>query len=150
MYNPEVEQYIAEASPDRQVVLRKLRQVILDNLPEGFSEQMSYGAPGYVVPLSLYPGGYHCKKGEPLPFIGFMNQKSGITFFHMGLYSDPKLMEWFRQEWARHSNARLDMGKSCVRLKKPENIPYEVLGKLIEKMSVRQWITLYEKTLKKK
>jgi hypothetical protein len=104
---------------------------------------------GYVVPHHLYPAGYHCKPSEPLPFVSIASQKNSINFYHMGIYADATLLNWFVAEYPKHSKQKLDMGKSCIRFKKPEYIPYELLGQLMQKMTAAQWIALYERNLKK-
>lgn len=134
---------------DRAVPFNKLHQVIVKNLPKGFEAAISYGGLGYVVPHTLYPSGYHCKPIEPLPFAGIASQNKSINFYHMGIYSDPKLFEWFVTEYPKHSKHKLDMGKSCVRFKKLDDIPYKLIGELMKKMSVKEWITIYESNLKK-
>ncbi|MBT8179253.1 MAG: DUF1801 domain-containing protein [Eudoraea sp.] len=143
------EAYLAELPPERKEVVAKLRQVILDNLPEGFEETMNYGMIGYVVPHSIYPGGYHCTPEMPLPFMSLASQKNHIGFYHMGIYAEPELMEWFTSEYPKHSSRKLDMGKSCIRFKNMKDIPYALLGELVRKMSVDEWIALYEKNIKR-
>ena len=144
------ENYIAEAPEERQDVLKKLRQVVLDNLPEGFEEQMSYGMIGYVVPHSIYPDGYHCSPELPLPFLSFASQKNFIGFYHMGIYALPELFDWFVGEYPKYCKRKLDMGKSCIRFKKMDKIPYELIGVLVQKMSVQDWVSLYETKFKRK
>jgi hypothetical protein len=144
-----VNEILTNLPPDRVEPFNKLHDVIVKNLPEGFEAAISYGGLGYVVPHSVYPAGYHCKPVEPLPFAGLASQKNSINFYHMGLYTDPELMEWFVSEYPKHCKQKLDMGKSCVRFKKPDDIPYQLIGELMRKMSVKEWITLYEKNLKK-
>jgi uncharacterized protein YdhG (YjbR/CyaY superfamily) len=144
-----VDQYINEAPVERREALQKLRKVILVNLPEGFQECISYGMVGYVVPHSIYPKGYHCSPELPLPFMSFASQKNSINFYHMGIYANPELYEWFVTEYPKHSKQKLDMGKSCMRFKKPENIPFELIGELVKKISVANWIALYEKAFHK-
>ena len=139
-----VEQYLQELPEDRKEVIGRLRQTILDNLPEGFKETMNYGMLGYVVPHSIYPDGYHCDPKLPLPFINLASQKRHIGFYHMGIYSDPELMEWFQKEYSLRVPTKLDMGKSCVRFKNPKHIPFELIGELVGKMSVKDWIGRYE------
>ena len=141
--------YIAELPADRQAPVSQLRTVLLQNLPAGFTETISYGMLYYVVPHSLYPAGYHCDAKQPLPFIGLASQKNFIALYHMGLYMDQALTEWFTQAYAQVSKTKLDMGKSCIRFKKPELIPYNLLGELASKLTVQQWINLYESNLKK-
>ncbi|MBL7925092.1 MAG: DUF1801 domain-containing protein [Bacteroidia bacterium] len=135
---------------DRVIPFNKLHEVIVKNLPKGFEAAISYGGLGYVVPHSLYPAGYHCKPEEPLPFAGIASQKGSINFYHMGLYSDPELLKWFVDEYPKHSKQKLDMGKSCVRFKKMEEIPYKLIGELMKKMSAAAWIERYEAAYKPK
>lgn len=142
------EQYLKELPEDRKEAFTKLRDTIANNIPKGFKETMSYGMLGYVVPHSLYPAGYHCDPALPLPFVNIASQKNFIALYHMGLYSDPVLLKWFTAEYPKHSTAKLDMGKSCVRFKKPEHIPYKLIGELIKKVSVKDWIATYEKLVK--
>jgi len=104
---------------------------------------------GYVVPHSVYPDGYHCDPKQPLPFMGLASQKNFISFYHMGLYADKKLMDWFTKEYPKHAKSKLDMGKSCIRFKKMDDIPFKLIGELVKKMSAKDWISLYEKNLKK-
>ena len=143
------EQYINEAPEDRREALQKLRNIILENLPEGFQECISYGMVGYVVPHTIYPAGYHCDSKLPLPFMSFASQKNSINFYHMGIYAQPDLYDWFVSEYPKYSKQKLDIGKSCIRIKKPENIPFELIGQLVKKLSVQDWIATYESTFKK-
>ena len=144
-----VDQYIDELPEDRKKAVAELRKVIKKNIPKGFKEEMGYGMAGYVVPHSKYPAGYHCDPKMPLPFIGFASQKNFIAVYHMGIYADPDLLNWFTTEYPKYSKTKLDMGKSCIRFKKPENIPYQLLGELVSKMSPDDWISLYETNLKR-
>jgi hypothetical protein len=144
-----VEEILANIPEERKEAFTKLHQTIVDNLPIGFEPGISYGGLGYVIPHSLYPAGYHCKPSEPLPFAGLASQKNSINFYHMGIYSDPALMDWFLAEYPKHCIQKLDMGKSCIRFKKPEHIPYELMAQLMQKMTAEQWIALYERILKK-
>lgn len=144
-----VEDYILEAPEERRDALQQLRRVIKKNIPKGFKEAMGYGMVGFVVPHSLYPAGYHCDPKLPLPFLGFASQKGFISFYHMGIYADAKLLNWFVDEYAKRGIGKLDMGKSCIRFKKAENIPYELLGELCSKMTVQDWINLYEANYKR-
>ena len=139
--------YLASLPDDRKKIIADIRKVILKNLPKGFKEQMSYGMLGYVVPHTLYPKGYHCDTSLPLPFLNLASQKNFIALYHMGIYADPKLLSWFQTEWKKHSTKKLDMGKSCIRFKKPEDVPLELIGELVKKMTPQQWIELYEKNL---
>ena len=142
-------EYIKELPADRKEAITKLRDVVLKNLPDGFKEQMGYGMLGYVVPHKIYPPGYHCDPKLPLPFAGLASQKNFIAFYHMGIYAMPDLLKWFVAEYPKHSSAKLDMGKSCVRFKKPEHIPYKLIGELMKKVSVEKWVEGYEKNMKR-
>jgi uncharacterized protein YdhG (YjbR/CyaY superfamily) len=142
------EQYIEQLPEDRKEYISKLRKVILENLPKGFAEEMSYGMIGYVVPKSVYPEGYHANPELPLPFINIASQKNHIAVYHSGIYADKNLMDWFLQEYPKHSKTKLDMGKSCLRFKKTEHIPFELIGELAGKMTVKKWVEIYEKNLK--
>lgn len=144
-----IHEILNNVPPERAEAVNSLHQTILKNLPEGFEAAMSYGMLGYVVPHRIYPAGYHCKPAEPLPFASIASQKNSINFYHMGIYSNPELLDWFVAEYPKHSKQKLDMGKSCIRFKKLEEIPYELIGELMTKMSVQQWIDLYESQLKK-
>lgn len=143
------EAYLKELPTDRIEPFVKLRNTILKNLPKGFKETMSYGMIGYVVPHEKYPGGYHCNPVLPLPFACIASQKNYIAFYHMGIYAMPDIYKWFVKEYPRHSPAKLDMGKSCIRFKNPDQIPYKLIGELIKKISVKDWITFYEKNIKR-
>jgi len=144
-----VEEYLKEIPADRQEAMTKLRNAIKKNLPKGFKEVMGYGMMGYAVPHSLYPAGYHCNPKDPLPFAGMASQKNSINFYHMGIYADPKLLKWFTDEYAKTGLGKLDMGKSCMRFKKPENIPFDLIGELCSKITVEKWIEVYEENLKR-
>jgi len=141
------EEYISKIPEDRREAMTKLRNEVLKNLPKGFQETCAYGMFGYVVPHSIFPAGYHCNPSQPLPFAGMASQKNFIAFYHMGIYNDPKLLDWFVKEYPKHTDAKLDMGKSCIRFKKPEKIPFKLLGELMSKMSVKDWISKYQATL---
>lgn len=144
-----VDEYINQLPEDRKDVITKLRAVINRNLPEGFVEQINYNMPGYVVPLSLYPSGYHCGTKLPLPFINIASQKNFVALYHSGIYASPELLEWFTSEYPKHCKRKLDMGKSSIRFKKMDEIPYELIGELVQKMTPKQWIDIYENTVKK-
>lgn len=144
-----VKDYVGQLPQDRKEVIEKLRQIILNKLPDGFEETISYGMIGYVVPHSVYPPGYHCDSSLPLPFISLASQKNFIAVYHMGIYASPDLMDWFVKEFANHSSRKLDMGKSCIRFKKQDEIPFDLIGELVGKMSSEEWISLYEKNLKR-
>ena len=144
-----VNEILSNIPADRAVPFNKLHNVIVKNLPKGFEAAISYGGLGYVVPHTIYPAGYHCKPSEPLPLAGIASQKNSINFYHMGIYSDPKLLDWFVSEYPKHSKQKLDMGKSCVRFKKLDEIPFDLIGELMKKISVKEWIKIYETKLKK-
>lgn len=144
------DELIANAPQERKDALNKLRTTIQENIPKGFEECVNYGMIGYVVPHSLYPVGYHCDPKQPLPFLGFASQKNFIALYHMGIYADQELLNWFANEFQQVSKTKLDMGKSCIRFKKPEHIPYELIGKLVSKMTPQDWITRYESAFLKK
>jgi hypothetical protein len=143
------EAYIAEMPADRQKAFSKLRAVIKKNLPKGFKEGMGYGMLGYSVPHSMYPAGYHCDPKQPLPFMSIASQKNFIAVYHMGVYAMPELNKWFLKEYAKVSTKKPDMGKSCLRFKKPEEIPFELIGELAAKITPEEWIKYYEKAIKR-
>lgn len=144
------EEYFETLPEDRKPAMNELRKQIKKNIPKGFKETIGYGMVGFVVPHSKYPAGYHCDPKLPLPFLGMASQKNFIAVYHMGIYAEPKLLKWFTTEFPKHSDKKLDMGKSCIRFKKPEQIPFKLIGELASKMSVDEWIEVYEKGLKKK
>jgi len=142
-------EYVDSLPEDRKKVVNELRKVILKNLPKGFKEMMGYGMLGYVVPHSLYPDGYHCDPSQPLPFMGIASQKHFVAVYNMGIYSDKKLMNWFTKEYQKTVKSKLDMGKSCIRLKNLDDIPYKLIGELASKITPEEWIKVYEKNYKK-
>lgn len=144
-----IEDYISKIPEERQEVFKKLFDTINSNLPKGFEDTSNYGMIGWVVPMETYPAGYHCTANTPLPFINLASQKNFIALYHMGLYSKPELLDWFVAEYPKHSKKKLDMGKSCVRFKKPEDIPFELIAELSQKMTVEEWIAIYESQYKK-
>ncbi|MGB7202236.1 MAG: DUF1801 domain-containing protein [Pyrinomonadaceae bacterium] len=139
-----VDEYIESLPEDRQKAISDIRKVVNKNLPKGFEEMMSYGMMGWAVPHELYPAGYHCDPKQPLPFMGLASQKNFISFYSMCLYSDGKLLKWFQKEWPKHSSRKLDMGKSCIRFKKIDDIPLKLIGELASKVTPAQWIEIYE------
>jgi len=142
------EDYIRQLPEERQPVISNIRKIILENIPKGFEEQMSYGMLGYVVPHSIYPDGYHCDTKLPLPFINLASQKNFVALYHSGIYADPNLHDWFVKEYSKHCKRNLDMGKSCVRFKSMDDIPYDLIKELCTKMTVDDWVALYEKNVK--
>ena len=144
------QEYINSLPDERKQAVKKLREAVLKNLPRGFSEEMNYGMLGYVVPHSLYPDGYHCDPKQPLPFMCIASQKNFIALYHMGIYGSEKLLTWFTKEYSKHSKTKLDMGKSCIRFKKIDQIPYKLIGELAARIKPQDWIKIYEKTIKRK
>ena len=144
------EEYIKLLPEERKEPVKKLRQIILDNLPKGMEEQMSCGMLGFVIPHSIYPDGYHCDPKLPLPFMNLASQKNFIALYHMGTYAKNDLLVWFTEEYDKKCNYKLDMGKSCVRFKKMDDIPYDLIAELVQKMSTKEWISIYENQIKKK
>jgi hypothetical protein len=141
-------EYISKVPEDRKPYFKKLRQTILNNMTKGFEEQMNYGMIGYVVPKSIYPAGYHCDTSLPLPFVNIASQKNFIALYHMGIYANPKIHDWFVAEYPKHCKYKLDMGKSCVRFKKMEDIPFDLIAELMQKYTGVEWVKLYEKNIK--
>ncbi len=144
------DEYIAAIPEERQPIMNELRKIIKKNLPEGFSEEINYGMIGYVVPHSIYPDGYHCDPKLPLPFMNIASQKNFIAVYHSGIYAKKELMDWFVGEYPKHMKTKLDMGKSCIRFKKIDQIPLDLIGELAAKMNVQEWIEIYETNVKKK
>ena len=144
------EEYFENIPEERQEAMKKLWKVVSDNIPEKFEAGLSYGMPGFVVPHAVYPDGYHCDTKLPLPFMSIASQKNFVAFYHMGIYADPKLLKWFQDQYPKHVKTKLDMGKSCIRFKKIESIPFELFGELMKKMTANQWIEIYENAYKKR
>lgn len=144
-----VDDYIDQIPEERKEPVKKLRKTILENLPKGFEEGISYGMIGYYVPHSKYPDGYHCDPKLPLPFMSFASQKNSINLYHSGIYAKKELLDWFVTKYPKHCKQKLDMGKSCVRFKKIDDIPFGLIGELVKKMTADEWIDIYEKNVKK-
>lgn len=142
------QEYLLSLPEERKYVINELRKVIIANLPKGFKEVINYGMIGYVIPHSTYPKGYHCDSTQPLPFINIASQKNFVAIYHMGIYADKNLLDWFVTEYQKQSKTKLDVGKSCIRFKKMDNIPFQLIGELAAKMTPEQWIKLYEQNLK--
>lgn len=142
------DEYFATLPEDRKVIMAELRKVIKKNLPQGFEEQISYGMVGYVVPHKLYSEGYHCDPELPLPFLSIASQKNFIAIYHMGLYADPNLLNWFTVAYKKAAKTKLDMGKSCIRFKKSEHVPLKLIGDLAGKMTPQEWISIYDRIIK--
>ncbi|MCC6462323.1 MAG: DUF1801 domain-containing protein [Saprospiraceae bacterium] len=144
-----VAEYLQVIPEERRAPIEKLRETILENLPKGFEEGIGYGMIAYVVPHRLYPAGYHCDPKLPLPFVNIASQKNFIALYHMGLYANPPLLDWFVTEYTKHCKSKLDMGKSCIRFKKPEHIPFALIGALMQKITMEQWIGMCEQHVKR-
>lgn len=139
-----VNEYIDSLPDDKKEGFIKLRNAIQKSLPKGFEECMSYGMIGYVVPHSMYPKGYHCDPKLPLPFLSIACQKNFIALYHMGIYASPNLLNWFTEEYKKQVSSKLDMGKSCIRFKKADDIPFKLIAELCKKIKPKEWIELYE------
>jgi hypothetical protein len=144
-----VEEYIESLPADRQEAISCIRNSIIDNLPEGYEEQMNYGMIGYVVPHSRYPAGYHCNPDQPLPFLSLASQKNYISVYHSGIYADQHLLDWFREKYNKLGIGKPDIGKSCIRFKKIDQIPVGLIGELASQISVDEWIKMYENSVKR-
>ncbi|OBS14121.1 hypothetical protein ATE49_01865 [Elizabethkingia miricola] len=144
-----IQTYLEKVPDERKISFEKLFNAIHDNLPPGFQLTEAYGMLTWVVPLSSYPAGYHCAPGTPLPFLSLASQKNFLAFYHMGIYADKDLLEWFQESYTQHAKYKLDMGKSCVRFKKMDDIPYGIIAELSAKISPEMWIEKYETVFKK-
>ncbi|SER44774.1 protein of unknown function (DU1801) [Gracilibacillus ureilyticus] len=143
-----VENYIDKVDLKWKDAFVEIKKVIDENIPEGFELEMQYGMPSYVVPLFRYPDGYHCKQDTPLPFISIAAQKNHLALYHMGIYANGSLLEWFQNEYPNHMKTKLNMGKSCIRFTNPKKVPYQLIGELVSKVSVDEWIEMYENSQK--
>ncbi len=141
------EQYISKLPEDRKLPISKLRNTILKHMPKGLEEGMSYNMLGYYVPHSIYPNGYHCDTKLPLPFINLASQKNFIALYHSGIYAKKELYDWFVKEYPKYCKYKIDMGKSCIRFKKTDDIPYKLIAQLLSKMTVDEWINIYENSI---
>lgn len=144
-----VKEYVDALEPDRKQVVQKMREAIASSLPTGFEECINYNMIGYVVPHSIFPSGYHCDPKLPLPFMNIASQKNFVALYHMGIYANQPLLDWFTGEYAKRMTTKLDMGKSCIRFKKLDSIPYDLIAELASKMTVDQWIEIYQSEIKK-
>lgn len=143
-----VADYLTTLPDERAEIMAALRSEIKKNLPKGFEETMQYGMISYVVPHKLYPAGYHCNPKEALPFMSLASQKNHIAIYHMAVYQGA-LHDWFVKEFKKHSSKKLDMGKSCIRFKKADDVPVKLFGELAKKLKPKEWIEMYEKSLKR-
>jgi hypothetical protein len=144
-----VREYLAALPKDRRAAIEAVRQVILDNLDASYEEGMQYGMIGYYVPHRVYPAGYHCDPKQPLPFAGLASQKNYMSLYAMCLYVGAEQFEWFQAAWAK-TGKKLDMGKCCIRFKTLEDLPLEVIGKLIKRVSAKKHIAQYEAAIKER
>ncbi len=144
-----ISEYLENIPAERKAIMNELISTISKNLPNGFKEKLGYGMPAWIVPHSLYPDGYHCTPDLPLPFMNLASQKNFIALYHMGIYANHELMQWFVSEYPKHCSKKLDMGKSCIRFKKIEEIPFALIAELCTKMTPQDWIDLYEKNYKR-
>lgn len=138
-----VSEYLASLPEDRRKALNALREVINANLDQGFQEGMQYGMIGYFVPHGIYPDGYHCDPKQPLPFAGIASQKNHMSLYLMCVYGSEEHESWFREQWAK-SGKKLDMGKACVRFKKIEDVPLDVIGKTFKRVTLKKYLRHYE------
>lgn len=144
-----IEEYISKVEEPRRETFRTLYESVTKTIDSDFIPIMQYGFPSFVVPLDLYPEGYHCTPNTPLPFVSIAAQKNFLALYHMGLYADQNLLDWFVSEYPKHTKYKLDMGKSCIRFKKMNDIPFALISELMQKMTAKQWVTLYESKFKK-
>lgn len=148
--NNKVKEYLNQIPDERKKAFEELRDAIINNLPKGFEETFQYGMISYVVPHSIYPNGYHVNTDQALPFVSIANQKNFIALYHMGIYAEPSILNWFVNEYPKYCKRKLDMGKSCIRFKKPDDIPYNLIKELLSKISCNTWIEIYESNIKSK
>ncbi|MBL6661088.1 MAG: DUF1801 domain-containing protein [Crocinitomicaceae bacterium] len=148
--NNKVKEYLNQIPDERKKAFEELRDAIINNLPKGFEETFQYGMISYVVPHSIYPNGYHVSTDQALPFVSIANQKNFIALYHMGIYAEPSILNWFVNEYPKYCKRKLDMGKSCIRFKKPDDIPYNLIKELLSKISCNTWIEIYESNIKSK
>lgn len=141
-----VAQYLAELPEDRRAAISAVRKVILKNLDKDFEEGMQYGSIGYFVPHRIFPPGYHCDPTQPLCYAGLASQKNHMAIYLMCQYGSTSEADWFRTAWAK-TGKKLDMGKCCVRFKKLEDIPLEVIGEAIRRVPAKKYVEQYVKLL---
>jgi len=144
-----ISEYLSQLPDERQVVIERLLDVFSTNLPAGFEQGLNYGMPSFYVPHSLYPNGYHCDPKLPLPFINIASQKNFVALYHMGIYASEELLVWWQEEYPKHAKYKLDMGKSCIRFKRLDDIPWSLLKELAKKMTPEDWIENYEANYKR-
>lgn len=149
MTDQSFQQLLQQVPEDRHDAMNTLRKLFSTQLPKGFEELIKATSLDFVVPHSLYPNGYHCNPKQPLPFISIVSQKNVLTIHHLGFYASPELTEWFVTEYSKKYTPKLDMGKGCLKFKKMEEIPYDLLKSLCKKLTVKEWVDLYEKAFRK-
>ena len=149
IYAQNINDYMEALPEERKQIIGEIRQAILENLPDGFEETTEYGMITYYVPHSIYPAGYHVNPKDPLPFMALASQKNHIAVYHMGIYMEDELLKWFKDEYSKEISTKLDMGKSCIRFKNTKKIPIELIGKLAAKLTPKEYIKLYEKSISK-
>lgn len=142
-----VQEYFQNIPDERKDTMNRLREIINNNIPNEFKEVLNYGMPSWVIPHSIYPSGYHTSPDLPLPFMSLASQKHFIGLYHMGIYADLELLKWWQTEYRQSAKRKLDMGKSCIRLKYLDDIPFELIGILCKKISANEWITIYENSI---
>lgn len=145
-----IENYLENVDEKRRESFRHLYNVIKNNMPIGFEEEFLYGMISFVVPLKTYPKGYLDRKDEPIPFISLAAQKNHIALYHMGIMGQESLLTWFQEEYSKQVPTKLNMGKSCIRMTNVKNIPYDLIGELVTKISLEEWIKSYEHYTDKK
>ncbi|MBC1290284.1 DUF1801 domain-containing protein [Listeria booriae] len=143
-----IEEYMEDIAPEQKEAFARLMQVVDENIPAGFTKEIQYGMPSYVVPKTRYPDGYHCDTSLSLPFFAIAAQKRHIAVYHMGLSANEPLLSWFQAEYPNHMTTKLNMGKGCIRFTNPKKIPYELIGELASKVTVDEWIHQYETAIK--
>ncbi len=141
-----VAEYIASLPADRRPDIEAVRKVILKNLDKDYEEGMQYGMIGYYIPHKVFPAGYHCDPKQPLPFAALASQKGYMALHMMGLYLNEEHQEWFRKEWAK-TGKKLDMGKACIRFKKLDDLPLDVIGQTVARIPAKKYIAYYEAIL---
>jgi len=138
-----VKEFIDNLPDDRKKAVSELRKTINKHLPKGFNEGIGYNMLAWSVPHSMFPAGYHCDPSKPLMLMCLSATKGGISLHHMGLYGSTPLMNWFKSEWPKYSSKKLDMGKACIRFKRFEDVPLDLIGELATKLTPRQWVEQY-------
>lgn len=151
-----VAEYLDSLPEERRILVGAVRDTMLANIDPLYEEKMQYGAIGWVVPHSVYPPGYHCKPIDPVPFAGIASQKNAVSIYLMGLYiggdgaGETEEVTWFRDAWAASGKKKPDMGKSCIRFKKLDDIALDVIGEAVRRMPVQRYLEAYLKSIPKK